>query len=154
MSLTFLKWSRSSRILAYADKQPEFATLREAESWFRGVYQPFGPASDGFWTRMARTSLRRRGDGVFTTHYDPRITVQFRASPDELSTWDRFGRITLPVHVIRGETSDLLPANMAERMKTEGPRPEVTVIPSCGHAPSLSRAEDTRMVREMIGSMV
>ncbi|WP_068118441.1 alpha/beta fold hydrolase [Tropicimonas marinistellae] len=141
------------RILSYANSPPEFATMHEAEAWFRTTYRPFGPASDGFWTRMARTSVRRRDDGRFTTHYDPRITVQFLASPAELSTWDRYQRIHIPVHVIRGAESDLLPVSTAARMETTGPRPEVSVVESCGHAPTLSRDGDIRHVRTLIESL-
>jgi len=71
------------RILSYAGTAPDFATLAEAGAWLRAAYVPFGPASEAFWTRMACTSVRRRDDGRFTTHYDPRITIQFTASPGE-----------------------------------------------------------------------
>ncbi len=138
------------RILAYADTQPEFGSLREAEQWFRAAYMPFGPASDGFWSRMARCSVRRRSNGTFTTHYDPRITIQFLASSEELTSWDRYERITIPTHLVRGAESDLLPASTAARMVASGPRPRLTEFHDCGHAPSLSRPEDARYIRDMI----
>ena len=139
-----------SRILEYADSAPDFATLSAAEAWFRAAYAPFGPADDAFWQRMARTSVRRRADGRLTTHYDPAITVQFGASPEELTSWDRYEQITLPMHVLRGASSDILPAGTAKLMASSGPRPEITVYPDCGHAPSLSRPKDHARVREII----
>ncbi|MDV7142394.1 alpha/beta hydrolase [Tropicimonas sp. TH_r6] len=138
------------RILAYADEQPTFACLSEAEAWFRAAYTPFGPADDGFWTRMARCSVRRRSDGTFTTHFDPRITIQFLASAEELTSWDRYERIRIPTHLIRGAASDLLPAATAARMQASGPHPGKTEIEDCGHAPSLSRRQDARLIRETI----
>ena len=138
------------RILEYAGAVPEFPTLCAAETWMRAVYEPFGPADPAFWSRIARTSVRRRANGCFTTHYDPRITIQFTASPEELTTWDRFERIELPTHLIRGAHSDLLTGPVAARMATLGPRPECTVFADCGHAPSLSRAEDAQIIYRVI----
>ncbi|MBR9763324.1 MAG: alpha/beta hydrolase [Rhodobacteraceae bacterium] len=142
-----------ARILSYAGTSPEFRTVTEAEVWFRSAYQPFGPADDRFWRRMARSSVRRRANGMFTLHYDPRITIQFTASAEELTTWDRWARISLPVHVIRGAQSDLLTAEIAARMRQSGPRPGVTEMADCGHAPSLSRPEDIAMVRQVLADL-
>ena len=138
------------RILAYAGTTPEFATLREAETWLRAADVPFGPASDHFWQRMARTSVRRRDSGLFSPHFDPRITVMFTASASELTVWDRYERITLPMHLIRGASSDVLPEDTARRMTTSGPCPKLTVFDDCGHAPTLSRPSDIALVRGIL----
>lgn len=141
------------RILEYAGTEPDFATLSEAEQWLRTVYAPFGPAPDAFWTRMARSSVRRGDNGHFTIHYDPRITVMFTASASELTTWDRFERISVPMHLIRGVTSDVLPADIAARLLAVGPCPSETVFDDCGHAPSLSRPEDAELIRGIIAQL-
>lgn len=141
------------RILSYAESAPTFATLSTAETWFRAAYAPFGPAEDAFWQRMARTSVRRRGDGSLTTHYDPAITVQFTASAGELSSWDRYDRITLPTHVLRGAASDLLTAEIAARMAKTGPCPDVTVVADCGHAPALARTADHELIKRIIADL-
>lgn len=141
------------RILSYAGIQPRFETMAEAERWFRQVYIPFGPAADEFWRRMARCSVRRMEDGAYTLHFDPKITVMFEASPHELSVWDRYARITTPVHVIRGKTSDVLPEDVAGRMTREGPCPSITLLDDCGHAPTLSRPEDIERVRGIIADL-
>ncbi|MEC7794622.1 MAG: alpha/beta hydrolase, partial [Pseudomonadota bacterium] len=129
------------RIVTYVSDQPVFDKVSQAEAWLRGVYRPFGVAGDAYWRRMARTSVRRLPDGQVTLHYDPRITIQFTASKDELTTWDRYARITTPCHLIRGETSDILPEEVAELMQKRGPKPGMTVFP-CGHAPNLTMPED------------
>ncbi|MGR3454060.1 alpha/beta fold hydrolase [Pseudooceanicola sp.] len=137
------------RIVDYVSELPDFGTVSEGESWLRAVYRPFGPAPEAFWRRMARTSLRRRADGRLTLHYDPRITVQFTASRDELTTWDRFARIDTPTHLFRGRDSDVLPAEIAQLMTRRGPHPEVTEF-DCGHAPTLSRPEDIALIRDLL----
>ena len=142
-----------SRTLEYADSAADFATLSAAEAWFRAAYAPFGPADDAFWQHMARTSVRCRADVRLTTHYDPVITMQFTASPGDLTSWDRYERITLPMHVLRGASSDILRAGTAKLMAASGPRPEITLYRDCGHAPSLSRPEDHARLREIIADL-
>lgn len=138
------------RILSYVGALPVFDTPREAQSWLEAAYAPFGPADEAFWTRMTRTSLRRCADGRMTLHYDPRILVQFTASADELTSWDRYEKITTPTHIIRGADSDILLSGIAALMKAKGPRPELSVIEGCGHAPTLCTKEQIALVANII----
>jgi pimeloyl-ACP methyl ester carboxylesterase len=138
------------RILTYAGTLPVFDTVAQAEAWLRNVYIPFGPAPEGFWQRMARSSIRRTDAGKVTIHYDPKIVVQFDASADELTSWDRWTRISLPTHVLWGAQSDILTAPILERMQTEGPRPDMTVFAQCGHAPALAMPGDIALVRGIL----
>ncbi len=138
------------RILLYAAELPIFDWASEAETWLRTVYQPFGQASEEFWRRMARSSVRRTNDGRITIHYDPNIVMQFSKSAHELSTWNRFEKISLPTHVVWGKHSDILTADIVARMQSSGPKPEVSVFEDCGHAPTLSWANDIEMVRGVL----
>ena len=101
---------------------------------------------------MARTSVRRRADGRLTLHCDPRITLQSTASPQALTAWDRYGRITMPMHLFRGRTSDILPAKTAALMQARGPSPEMTEF-DCGYAPTLSRPDDIALVRDLLARL-
>lgn len=145
--------SAIERILTYAANLPVFATFSEAETWLRITYAPFGAAPDSFWRRMAQTSLRRRGDGALTLHYDPQIIRQFDLFPEELSSWDRYAKITIPTHVLAGENSDLLPAQILARMGSEGPRPQVSIVRNCGHAPALANGKDIALVQAIIANL-
>jgi pimeloyl-ACP methyl ester carboxylesterase len=102
---------------------------------------------------MARTSVRRQDTGSFTTHYDPKITVQFTASPEDFRSWDRFSRINLPLHLIAGGTSDILPPAIIQRMQAMQPGMGVTLFDAFGHAPSLSRDPDIALVRSVIAGL-
>lgn len=141
------------RILTYAGISPEFHSLAEAEKWLRTVYGPFGEASDMFWQRMTRTSVRRRDDGSLTTHYDPKIITQFSASPDDFDNWQRFEHMTLPLHIIWGRQSDILIAEILERMRAIKPDLGVSVFDTFGHAPTLSRPDDITAVSSTIGAL-
>ncbi|WP_292024689.1 alpha/beta hydrolase [Maritimibacter sp. UBA3975] len=134
------------RIVTYSADLPTFERLTAAESWLREVYVPFGPAHDTFWRRMAEASVRRRADGRLTLHYDPRIIEVLDADRGAMDLWSIYDRISAPTHVIRGLTSDLLTEEIATEMTGRGPKPEVTVFDTCGHAPSLSSPEDTAFV--------
>lgn len=139
-----------ARILTYAADLPVFENVVEAEAWLRQVYAPFGPAAEEFWRRMTDTSVRRMGDGRLTLHYDPNMVDMLKAPAEALGSWTQYEGITTPTHVIRGASSDILPEALAERMSLSGPRPEITVFEDCGHAPSLSRPEDARLVRDIL----
>lgn len=140
------------RIVTYVTDQPVFDRVSAAETWLRAVYAPFGAAEAPFWRRMARTSVRRLPDGRLTLHYDPQITVQFTASPEEMTTWDRYDRITVPCHLLRGRTSDILTPEIAARMQATGPRPGLTEF-DCGHAPNMSLPADTALVRAIFDDL-
>ncbi len=75
------------RIQSYVGNPPDFDSYAEAGAWLRTAYAPFGPTSDTFWKRMARTSLRRRANGRLTLHYDPAISRQLTEASQELTVW-------------------------------------------------------------------
>lgn len=142
------------RILHYAAKLPIFDHVSQADTWLRTVYQPFGPAAEGFWQRLTQSSLRRNDEGRITIHYDPNIVMQFSKSAHELESWDRYEKISLPMHVIWGKQSDILTANTVARMQATGPRSDVTIFEDCGHAPTLSRPKDIEIVQAVLAKLM
>ncbi|KIN74942.1 putative hydrolase or acyltransferase [Sulfitobacter noctilucae] len=146
--------SAIERIMSYIGNPPHFESHREAEVWLRSAYAPFGPASDAFWQRMARASLRRCADGRLTLHYDPRIIKQLNAKAEDLATWDQWARITAPTYVIGGAKSDLLTPDILQRMITSGPKPDHMLLDDCGHAPTLSRPADIGHVARILEGLM
>lgn len=138
------------RILSYVGKPPEFATVSEAQTWFRTAYAPFGPASDLFWQRMVATSLRRRSNGAFTLHYDPALTHQFTDAPEDMECWDGWAKITVPTDLFFGGQSDLVTPDILERMTRTRRDCKPTCFKECGHAPTLSRPSDIALVRQAL----
>ncbi len=57
------------------------------------------------------------------------------------------------MHVIRGETSDLLTADIAARMQAVNPAVEMTVLGDIGHAPTMTRDEDIALLRDVISRL-
>jgi pimeloyl-ACP methyl ester carboxylesterase len=140
-----------SRIGAYLGQQMHFDTASEAQAHIRQVAAPFGASSDAQWKKLTEDALRPDAGGGVRLHYDPRIAETFRASlgsnPQDLLLWDLYDRITCPVMVVRGETSDLLTAETVAEMARRGPRAKSAVIKGVGHAPMFVTSEQIEIAR-------
>ena len=144
----FIPGAALNRIAEYVGKDPSFPSLTALEAYLRDIHAPFGPLSDGQWRDLATHSMRRKSDGALGLAYDPAIANGFAATPmEDIDLWSVYERVTCPVHVLRGEKSDLLTAATAASMAEggsngRGPKALVTEIAGCGHAPALmSQAE-------------
>jgi pimeloyl-ACP methyl ester carboxylesterase len=139
------------RIRSYAGKPPRFARVSELEAYFRQVYAPYGALNDEQWRRLTETSTRRLDDGGVSTHYDPKMVRQFEVYPDDYKQWDQFRALECEILCLRGETSDLLLKDAAERMTKENPRCKLVEIKGCGHAPALNVDEQIDIVAQFLG---
>ena len=138
------------RIRAYAGKPPRFARISELEAYFRTIYQPFGHLTDVQWRRMTETSARRLPDGGITTHYDPKMVLQFEHHPNGNDQWPQWDALECEVLCLRGARSDLLLKETAEAMMRRGPRCRVVDIEGCGHAPALNVPAQIGLVRDFL----
>jgi pimeloyl-ACP methyl ester carboxylesterase len=142
--------SAVQRIRSYAGNPAQFDRVSELEQYFRTIYKPYGWLSDEQWRRLAETSARRTADGKVTPHYDPRMVLQFERHPDDYDQWEEWDSIDVPTLCLRGETSDLLLADVAEEMRRRGPRAVVVTIPGCGHAPALNVPDQLALVERFL----
>jgi len=139
-----------TRIRSYAGNPAAFATVSELEAYFRSVYKPYGWLSDAQWRRLTESSTRRLPDGRVTPHYDPAMVMQFTHHDDEYLQWDDWERLDIPVLCLRGESSDLLLPDVADRMRATGPCAVVVEIKDCGHAPALNTPEQWALVERFL----
>lgn len=145
------------RILQYAGNPPVFATVPEAEAYFREIYAGFGVATDAGWRKLVETSLRRLPDGRLTPHTDPEVAaVLGRQAAAQAGTdaptdaWPLYDMIVAKTLVIRGAVSDLLTDETAAAMTQRGPRARRIDIPGIGHAPALDTPEQIALVAEFL----
>ncbi|MFN0183887.1 MAG: alpha/beta fold hydrolase [Aquabacterium sp.] len=138
------------RIRSYAGMPAAFDTVGELETYFRTIYRPYGWLSDDQWRRLTETSVRRLADGRVTPHYDPAMVRQFVVHPRDYDQWPAWDALDLPVLALRGEHSDLLLPEVAEAMRTRGPRAVVATIPGCGHAPALNTPAQFALVERFL----
>jgi pimeloyl-ACP methyl ester carboxylesterase len=139
-----------SRIRSYAGNPPLFDRMSELEQYFRTIYKPFGWLSDEQWRRLTETSARRTVDGKMTPHYDPKMVLQFTHHPDDYNLWEAWDAIEVPTLCLRGESSDLLLPEIAEAMRSRGPRAVVVTIPGCGHAPALNVPDQFALIERFL----
>ncbi|MBC7950699.1 MAG: alpha/beta hydrolase [Rhodospirillaceae bacterium] len=135
------------RIKAYVTMVPEFPSIAHFEAFLRIAYAPFGKMTDAEWRLMTETSLRRRDNGTYSSHYDPAVMTVFAEHMDEFDMWDIYDAITCPTLLVRGETSDLLLAESAVKMTQRGPCPALITIPGCGHAPALNTQDQVAVLK-------
>ncbi len=138
------------RIRTYAGAPSRFDRVGDLEKYFRTVYSPFGWLSDDQWRRLTETSARRTDDGKVTPHYDPKMVLQFTHHPHDYDQWEAWDAIDVPTLCLRGEASDLLLPEVAEAMRSRGPRAVVVTIPGCGHAPALNVPDQLALVERFL----
>ena len=138
------------RIRSYAGNPAQFDRVGELEQYFRTVYKPYGWLSDEQWRRLTESSVRRTAEGRVTPHYDPKMVMQFTHHPADYDQWPAWDAIDVPTLCLRGETSDLLLPEVAEEMRSRGPRAVVVTIPGCGHAPALNVPDQFALVERFL----
>jgi pimeloyl-ACP methyl ester carboxylesterase len=116
---------------------PSFADITALEAYLRGVHAPFGNLTDAEWRHLAETSARRGADGVLRLHYDPAIIRAFS--------------IAIPVLILRGVTSDVLPADVAAQMARK-PSTKLIEIAEAGHAPALMAADQIAAIGNFLNA--
>ena len=149
----FLPWRGLARIGTYLSDMPvEFRDLGEAERYFREVLAPFGELADQHWMQITWHSVA--WDASRERYFmlcDPQIVRAFRNPWHySLDLWKYWRAIKVPILVLRGVDSDLLPADLARDMVRRNPSARVLEIEGCGHAPSLMSHEQIERVCEFL----
>jgi pimeloyl-ACP methyl ester carboxylesterase len=141
------------RIRDYINQPAQaFRDIAAVEAYLRNVHAPFGPLTDAEWRHLAETSARRDAEGALQLHYDPAITHAFSAgdiADIDLSAF--WATIAIPVLILRGITSDILPADVAAEM-TRKPGTSMIEIADAGHAPALMAADQIGAIRDFLNA--
>jgi pimeloyl-ACP methyl ester carboxylesterase len=148
-------WAGLMRIGRYvADMPTAFAEIDDAERYLREVLAPFGALNDAHWRHLARHSVAWNAE---KKHYvmlcDPNIVRAF-SNPwhYSLDLWKYWNAIEIPILVIRGEESDLLPATLAREMSRRNSHTRFHDIADCGHAPALMSDDQIEVVADFLTS--
>lgn len=132
------------RIRGYAGRLPPVRTWDEAVAQFREVSGRALPGlSDQQWSALARRIYREDASGVPVLDCDPMIGEAIRAAPAvPQGLWPVFAQIgDVPMLVVRGELSDILSAEILERMQREKSDLESLTVAGRGHVPLLDEPE-------------
>ena len=133
------------RIGGYVGKEVKFDSWDEATDTLadrnREVFPRWNPDD---WDRFTRRIMHEAPDGI-RFEYDMRIADNFRAATEgpQGANWDLYEALAgRPLLILRGKRSDLLSAEIAERMASAlADDAELVVIPDVGHTPNLEEPE-------------
>ncbi|WP_408077648.1 alpha/beta fold hydrolase [Sphingomonas plantiphila] len=105
------------------------------------------------WLDMAKRTHRLTSAGRIVLDYDMKIAEPFRlpgneAGPDMWRAFD--GLADKPLLIVRGGTSDILPAAVAERMHREVEGSELVTVPDTGHTPTLDEPEAAAAIDRLL----
>lgn len=106
--------------------------------------------------RMAQHGLRRRDDGRYALKMDPALRGAMSGAEDQeemerrerettAAQWEALARVACPTLVVRGAASDILSADIADRMVDEVlQRGRLAVIAKAGHSVMTDNPEGFR----------
>jgi pimeloyl-ACP methyl ester carboxylesterase len=145
-----------ARILSYVGKDNRFTSWDEAADTIAANYgSNFERFTHADWVAMAKRNCREE-NGEIRFDYDPAIAEPFRtAGPTpEVDLWPLFAALgRKPLLVVRGERSDLLTVETAQKMQSVAPGMKLAVVPGVGHAPELNEPEATAAIDEFLASL-
>ena len=154
-----------SRIADYVGESIEASSCDEASMAMRVRMASFGAHTDEQWRLLTEPAVRQRPDGKWTVNYDLKIAEPFKAlftsvagdaagaanaQAAPMTLWPLYEAIACPTLLLRGEHSDLLPAEVAIAMTQRGPKARLVEIPGAGHAQSLVTPEQIQVVHQFL----
>ena len=148
-----------ARIGAYAGQPVETPTWAEAAAYVKRINTVAFPLySDADWDAFARRTFREGTEGTPVLDYDPDIAVPIRAMGARAlvpNLWPWFRRLARkrPTLLVRGGTSDLLGADIAEKMRKAAPAMAYVEVPGVGHAPMLDEPEAKAAIFEFLAGV-
>ena len=143
------------RIRSYVGQPQQWDSWTAAANAFAAAHGPAFPrwqAAD--WDRFARRTCRGDKTGQIVLDYDMAIAQPFSQANEgtQPNLWPLLsGLKDRPVTILRGATSDLFSAQVADRMVSElGAQAELVTIPQVGHAPSLEEPESIAAIDRLL----
>jgi pimeloyl-ACP methyl ester carboxylesterase len=143
------------RILSYVGNDVRFKSWDEAAAT---VAKNYGVKFDRFthadWVAMVKRNCREE-NGEIRFDYDMAIAEPFKTvgPTPAIDPWPFFIALgAKPLLIVRGEKSDLLTAETAEKMLAAAPGSKLAVIPGVGHAPELSEPEAVGAIDEFLSN--
>ena len=139
------------RIAGYVGKPITFAGWEDAIDQVAArnhdVYPDYGQPE---WERFVRR-MAVEENGQVRFDYDMRIADNFASAASAPDVWPLYQALDgRPVTILRGELSDLLSADVAERMATAIGDAELVTVPRVGHAPSFDEPESIAALERLL----
>jgi pimeloyl-ACP methyl ester carboxylesterase len=130
----------TQRIMASIEEGVVFGSEEEAVAQARAANPR--PTDETLRHRVAH-NLRPLPDGTLTFKWDMALRTGTAGRDDYTveERWEAWRSVRCPVLLVRGDDSDILAIETAERMLKENPRATLAVVADCGHSITLDRPD-------------
>lgn len=145
------------RIASYAGKPVPPMTRVDATVYVERIGKVAYPRySQVDWSLMVDRMFRVQDDGLLVLDYDPAIVRTARPFLLRLLRpllWRAYRKLTTrrPTLLLRGERSDILEADLAQRMAAVSPGVRLVEVAGVGHAPDLSEPDAQAAIQAFLG---
>ncbi len=134
-----------ARIMSYLGVSPVHRTLdAAAAAMTSGLAEQFPGVGPEAWKTSVAKVWRETSAGL-SLRYDARLrqaVIEQASSSTAVDLWPLFDRLAeIPLMVIRGQFSDILPPEVAEEMRNRRPDMEYVMVRDRGHLPFLDEPE-------------
>lgn len=148
-----------ARIASYAGKVApvtDWASAAAAVKTLQGAAFPDMPEER--WMDFARRTYKELPSGKVVLAYDPGIARSLgKVKPGALTNfvmWRMFGATKkAPLLILRGETSDILSSDTAEKMAKRHPDARLAIVPRVGHAPILDEPQAVTALTDFLARL-
>ncbi|MHB8267865.1 alpha/beta fold hydrolase [Bradyrhizobium sp.] len=151
----YLPWAGLARLGANLNEAPKsFETIEAAELYYRRVLAPFGQMEAEDWRHLTVHSVCWNAEKQhFEILCDPNIAHAFR-NPWHYSVdlWKYWDAIRVPILIIRGQQSDLLPEAVLADMLRRNSNATAHTVEGCGHAPALITRDQIEVVERFLSA--
>lgn len=141
-------FQKMAKLIGY---YPLFRSRKAAELWMRAAMRHSGGGADDMFEHLLAHGVRQTGPDAFRLAYDPALpklyTEQGRQPADIWHIWEQ---VRCPVLVVHGKNSQVLTAEMLDRMKTTMPSMAVCEVADAGHFPHLMSVSQTQYIEDWI----
>jgi pimeloyl-ACP methyl ester carboxylesterase len=144
-----------ARILSYAGKPVEIRDWSDAAAYVRRINSvAFPEYGDEEWLGFAQRTFREAANGL-DLDYDSAISSPLQKPPPKLAGFIAgllFRRLARkrPTLLIRGAISDIISADIAEKMQRIAPGMRRIDVPGVGHAPMLTEPEAVDAIEQFL----
>jgi pimeloyl-ACP methyl ester carboxylesterase len=139
------------RIAGYVGADRDFDDIDGVERYLREIFAGFGLLTDAQWLHLAIHSAVTQPDGRWRLAYDPAIGTSMTTKPiEDVNLWPLWQRVTGPVLILRGESSDVLLPDTAKAMIEHSPHAKLVEFSGVGHASALMAEDQIATVRDFL----
>ena len=147
----------AKRVMEYAGRAKPVRNWDEAIAQFRDNYAHFFPGlSDVDWQNLVQRGYRENEHGIPELDIDLNVGEAARKlRPQTADLWKMFDTLSdTPVVLLWGVLSDLLTADIVEKMQLRKPNLKVVPITNRGHVPLLNEPECRAAIDNLVDRVV